>query len=54
MMLGAMMPYLADVELNHPEDAGSKVLQNVGIQSQYYTASQPRRLQLSNCMLLLH
>jgi len=32
----------------HPEDRGSKVLQNDGILLQHYTASQPRRLQLQN------
>jgi hypothetical protein len=30
----------------HPEDGGSKVLQNVGILPHCYTGSQPRRLQL--------
>jgi len=28
----------------HPEDGGSKVLQNAGILLQHYTASQPKRL----------
>jgi hypothetical protein len=30
----------------HPEDRGSKVLQNTDILLQHYTVSQPRRLQL--------
>jgi len=30
----------------HPEDGGSMDLRNVVILSQYYTASQPRRLRL--------
>jgi hypothetical protein len=30
----------------HPEDGGNKVLRNVGILQQHYTASEPRRLRL--------
>jgi len=33
-----------------PEDGGSKVLQNTGILSQHYLASQPKRPQLKSSL----
>jgi len=37
--------------LCHPEDGGSKILQNTDILPHHYMASQPRRPQLRNDML---
>jgi len=36
------------VQMQHPEDGGSEVLQIVGILPKHFTESQPRRLKLGN------
>jgi len=40
--------------LRCPEDGGSKVLRNIGILPQHYTASQSRRLRLKLTLMFLN